>query len=58
MLMLTVLALTVAVAALLHDLHRAGRLPFRPIQFRVMAPLAGAAATARVGGASAAREKS
>jgi hypothetical protein len=58
MLTLTFVALAVAVAALLHDLHRAGRLPFRLVQFRAVAPLVGGAATARVGHPSAGREKS
>lgn len=48
MLTLVALAVLVAVASVLWDGHRSGRHPFRLVQFRPAAPLAGPAATARV----------
>jgi len=45
---LVALAVVLAVASLLWDGHRSGRHPFRLVQFRPAAPLAGPASTARV----------
>jgi hypothetical protein len=47
---LTVIAFVVvlAVASVLWDGHRSGRTPFRLVQFRLAAPLAGPVSTARV----------
>jgi hypothetical protein len=48
MLSLVAFLVVLAVASVLWDGHRSGRFRFRLVQFRVAAPLAGPASSARV----------